>query len=212
MKIISTNLSQPKKVIWKNKEVTTGIYKTPVNHELVLEKTDVKNDHVIDRRYHGGADKACYLYSLDHYPFWKTRYPDLDWSYGMFGENLTVEGLSESQIQIGDTYKIGTAVIQVSQPRQPCFKLGIKFEDQSVLKEFIAQPYSGVYVRIITTGSVKVGDKFELMERAGNGLSITEVYRLLYNNGSDENLKQKIVEDRYLPADLRKYILDRMKG
>jgi len=133
MKIISTNISNPKMVIWKNREVVTGIYKEPVDHAITLEKTDVKGDHVIDRRYHGGEDKACYLYSADHYPFWKERYPSLNWQYGMFGENLTVKGLEEEKINIGDTYKVGTAIVQVAQPRQPCFKLGIKFEDQSAI-------------------------------------------------------------------------------
>ena len=100
MKVISTNISQPKTVIWKGKEVTTGIFKEPVSEPLLLEKTDVKGDHVIDRRYHGGEDKACYMYSADHYPFWKERYEHLEWNYGMFGENLTVEGLQETDINM----------------------------------------------------------------------------------------------------------------
>lgn len=212
MKIISTNISEPKTVIWKNKEVVTGIYKEPVNHPILLEKTDVKGDHVIDRRYHGGEDKACYLYSADHYPFWKERFPNLDWHYGMFGENLTVEGLEEDKINIGDTYNVGTAIVQVAQPRQPCFKLGIKFEDQLVLKEFIGQSYSGVYLRILTPGDVKVGDAFELRASDKNVLSVAEVFHLLYNPTEDEELRQKVRNDQYLPASLKEYMIKKFKS
>ena len=110
MKIISTNIAQPKTVIWKNKEVTTGIFKEPVEDTITLGVEDVEGDNVIDRRYHGGEDKACYLYSADHYPFWKEKYSGLDWKYGMFGENLTVEGLQETRIRIGNTYQLGSVV------------------------------------------------------------------------------------------------------
>lgn len=209
MRIVSTNIAQPTTVTWKSKEVVTGIFKEPVDGELVLEKTDVKDDHVIDRRYHGGEDKACYMYSVDHYPFWKEEYPDLNWTYGMFGENLTVEGLDETQIHIGDTYKIGSAIAQVCQPRQPCFKLGIKFEDPRVLKNFIAKTYSGVYLRILKSGAVAVGASLELQNREGNGLSVAEVFSLLYNGTDDDELKNKVTHDQHLPKNLRDYIIDR---
>lgn len=209
MKVISTNISQPKTVTWKNKEVVTGIFKEPVDHPMVLEKTDVKGDHVIDRRYHGGEDKACYLYSVDHYPFWKGHYPNLNWQYGMFGENLTVEGIDEIRIHIGDIYKVGKAIVQISQPRQPCFKLGIKFEDQGILKKFIARSYSGIYVRILTSGIVNIGDEFELQKADENQLSVAEVFSLLYNSTDNKALRQKVVNDQYLPTDLRRYIVDR---
>lgn len=210
MKIISTNIGKPRVVKWKKGEVTTGIFKQPVNQPLVLEKTDVEGDHVIDRKYHGGVDKACYLYSADHYPFWKQQYSNLNWQYGMFGENLTIEGLDETAMHIGDTYEIGSAVVQISQPRQPCFKLGIKFEDPGVLRKFIAQSYSGIYVRIITEGEVNSGDALKLVKREGNGLSVADVFQLLYNSKADNPLKQKVIEDQHLPPDLRDYIIGRL--
>ncbi len=149
MEIISTNIGQRKTVTLNGKRYETGIFKYSVNHHLQLGKLDVHGDNVIDRKYHGGIDKACYLYSEDHYPYWKNNYPELDWKHGMFGENLTVKNSNEKKIYIGDTYEVGSSIIQVSQPRQPCFKLGIRFKNQSITKKFIDYGYSGVYFRVI---------------------------------------------------------------
>lgn len=125
MEIVSTNLGQKRIIEYNGQEVFTGMYKYPVKEPLSLEKTDVKGDDVIDRKYHGGIDKACYLYSSTHYDFWKTRYPNLNWVWGMFGENLSISNLDEANVLIGDIYQIGTAKVQVTQPRQPCYKLAI---------------------------------------------------------------------------------------
>lgn len=200
IEIISTNIAQPKEVIWQGKKVMTGIYKNPVDHALELKKTFVENDSVIDLRYHGGIDKACYLFSEDHYEYWKEKYPNLDWQYGMFGENLTVKNCNEKDVYIGDTYEVGTAVVQVSQPRQPCFKLGIRFENQSVLKDFINQPYSGVYLRVIKEGTVKAGDTFKLIDRQKDGVSVAEVFQLLYAKQPDEVLLKKAIDEELLSA------------
>ena len=154
MKVLSVNISQPRTIQWKGRNETTGIYKEPVE-SIRLETAFVENDTVADPKYHGGIDKACYLYSADYYEYWKKRYPDLNWTYGMFGENITIEGLDENNVKIGDIYKVGEALLQVSQPRQPCYKLGIKFGSQKVLKEFIAFAHPGVYVRVIQPGTVK---------------------------------------------------------
>ena len=107
MKIISVNIGKSRKVQWRNKAIETGIFKFPVDHGIELGKEDVVDDDVVDRRYHGGIDKAVYLYSADHYAFWKNKYPDLEWDYGMFGENITLSGLNEKEIQIGDIFQIG---------------------------------------------------------------------------------------------------------
>ena len=107
MKIVSVNIGEPRTLIWKGSEIVTGIYKFPVEGALFLSAGGVKGDHVIDTRVHGGSDKACYLYSSGHYPFWKEKYPEAEWKWGMFGENLTVEGLEESEILIGDIFRVG---------------------------------------------------------------------------------------------------------
>ncbi len=179
MKVISVNISKPVTIQWNGRAVTTGIYKKPVDHPIWLDPETVKDDTVADRRYHGGPDKACYLYSLDYYDYWKDLYPQLNWEYGMFGENVTVSGLDESRLNVGSKYMLGEALVQISQPRQPCYKLGVKFGNQKILKEFIAFGHPGTYVRIIKQGKVNKGDFFELVEES-NERSIHEVFSLLY--------------------------------
>ena len=198
MKIISTNIGEPKTISWKGKNIKTGIYKYPVDTSIFLDKEDVKGDHVIDRRYHGGLDKACYLYTAEHYPFWKEKYPDLDWNYGMFGENLTVLGLDERLINIGDIYKIGEAVVQVSQPRMPCFKLGVRFGTQTILTQFIEALKPGVYLRVLQAGNVTIGDKLIVEEKQEDEISITDMYLLLYSRNSHEALAKKALESSFV--------------
>ncbi|MEP3836234.1 MAG: MOSC domain-containing protein [Algibacter sp.] len=181
MKITSTNIAKPTTILWNNKEVVTGIYKTPTNHPIFLGTSDVVGDEVTDRKYHGGEFKACYLFSEDHYDYWKKLYPNLDWNWGMFGENLTVSGLNENEILIGNIYKLGGALIQITQPREPCFKLGIKFSHQNILKQFIDYGFPGTYIRVLKEGFVKTGDTFKLLEKAKNSISTHQFFNLLYS-------------------------------
>ncbi len=184
MKISSVNIGNPQTIIWRGKEVQTGIYKQPVNHSIYLGSEDVKNDHVIDRRYHGGLDKACYLFSENHYHFWKDRYSNLEWNWGMFGENLTINDLDETKLMIGDVFKVGEAIIQITQPRQPCFKLGVKFGTQKMIKEFVESGHSGAYVRVIKSGNVQKEDELILMEKAEESIAISDIFNLLYADKS----------------------------
>lgn len=184
MRISSVNIGQPKEITWRGKKVQTGIYKLPVDQPIYLGNEDVENDHVIDRRYHGGLDKACYLFSENHYSFWKEKYPYLDWNLGMFGENLTVSNLDESGIFIGDIFEIGETVVQATQPRQPCFKLGIRFGTQKMVKEFVQSGHSGVYVRVLKNGHIKKGDALMLQEKAQNSMSVRKVFELIYADSS----------------------------
>lgn len=197
MLVLSTNIGNATTIEWKGKKLLTGIYKKPVNSPIYLDNKDVINDHVIDRKYHGGNDKACYVFSENHYAYWKKLYPKLDWNWGMFGENLSISNLDESQIFIGDIFKVGDAIVQISQPRQPCFKLGIRFGAQKMVKQFVEYGYSGVYLRILTKGFVKTGDKLELVGKIDESLSVKEVFRLIYEKVQDEKsnvIKALIIE------------------
>lgn len=188
MKIISLNIGEKKTVSWRGRPVQTGIFKYPVDGPLYLGKDDVQGDVVYDRRYHGGVDKACYLFSADRYPEWKKMFPDLEWNYGMFGENLTVEGLNEADFFIGDILRIGGATVQISQPRQPCYKLGIRFGTQTVLKKFIQKNQPGLYVRVLDPEKIYKDDSVELIERPHNSIRLMEVWDLLYGAKPDEDL------------------------
>ena len=179
MKVVSTNIADVKTISWRGKSVETGIYKLPVD-SILLGNLDVDKDHVVDRKYHGGVDKACYIYSLNHYPFWKEKYPDLEWGYGMLGENFTIDGLDETTLNIGDIYQLGAATVQVAQPRQPCFKLGVKFGSQTIVKEFINAPYPGVYLRVLEAGEVKVDDEMLVVRLNPEKVGLLEVFRLLF--------------------------------
>ena len=181
MQVISTNLSKPTTVKWRGRDIKTGIYKKPVNESIFLGKEDVQNDTVIDRKHHGGEYKACYLFGAEYYPDWKVKFPHLQWDWGMFGENLTVEGLKEDELHIGSIYKLGTATVQITEPRQPCYKLGIKFGTQLVIKEFINYGHPGTYIKILEEGEVQKGDSLVLIED-NQGAITTKQYNELVNS------------------------------
>ncbi|WP_103068508.1 MOSC domain-containing protein [Aquimarina sediminis] len=207
MKVLSTNIGESKTIMWRGKEEKTGIYKYPTEVPIYLGKEDVQNDNVIDRRYHGGVDKACYLYSKDHYSYWEMKYPDLDWNNGMFGENLTIEGFDEKKVKIGSIYKLGEATVQISRPRQPCYKLGIRFENPAVIKQMIDSLLSGVYVRVIKEGLVSAGDEFTLEKENFEGISIAELYTLLfhYNEADHIDLAKRAMDDPLISDSDKKY-------
>ena len=199
MKVISTNLGTPTTFLWNGKEEQTGIFKKPVSQPLYLTTQDVSKDTVIDRVHHAGINKACYLFSADNYPYWKKLYPELDWDWGMFGENLTIEGLDESKIRVGDIYKLGTALVQVSQPREPCYKLGIRFGIQDVLRQFIDHNKPGTYVRILQEGEVKTGDTLELQEQSENTLTTQQFYELMFMREKPKELLTLFMDNPSVP-------------
>ncbi|CAG5084199.1 MOSC domain-containing protein [Parvicella tangerina] len=208
MKIISTNIGQRKSVVWKGEMLETGFFKYPVHHAIELGETDVLKDNVVDRKHHGGIDKACYIYSADHYSFWKKLFPEVDLTYGAFGENLTLQGLNEKDIRIGDRFEIGKkgdVIVEVAQPRQPCMKLGIRFNTQKVIKAFVNQPYPGIYLRILKTGEVNTGDTFQLIHGNEKNLSIAEVHGLL-SKQKDLRLAKKAIQMDDLAESYKKEI------
>jgi MOSC domain-containing protein YiiM len=203
MHIISTNIAKPVIIQLNGKQVTTGIYKKPVTQPIYLEKEQVKGDEISNRKVHGGEFKACYLFSADYYPYWKNLYPHVEWNWGMLGENLTVKGLDESKIFIGDIYKIGTALIQVTQPREPCSTFGAKMGSKSILKQFIAHGHPGTYVRVIEEGFVSVNDTMELVEQAKGSLSVAQLFNLYYAKDKEQDLLTLAIKNEALPFSKR---------
>jgi MOSC domain-containing protein YiiM len=176
MKVISVNLGERKTIIWRKKEEQTGIFKYPVDVPIFLGEEDVEKDTVVDRKYHGGIEQAVYGYSQKHYAHFKELHPNLEWNYGMFGENITFSDLNEEEITVGSVYQLGETKIEVTKPRQPCYKLGIRFNNPKIIKQFWNTTMSGIYFKVLKTGFVNVGDKLTLLEKPKDTPTIAEVY------------------------------------
>lgn len=209
MKIISLNTSKPQKITVNGKDEYTGYFKKAVSHPLFLGKEGVKDDTVVDTIHHGGVDKACYLYSYDHYNYWKNIYNELEWDYGMFGENITVAGLNESEIRIGDVFSIGSAIVQVSQPRQPCHKLCLKFNSDKIMRDFINSPYPGVYVRILKEGLVEKSNEFILVETNEESETVSEIFSMLYKIDVEKEGFEKALKNPFLSEAIKKHFREK---
>jgi len=188
MKIISVNIGKQKTFQWKGKTVSTGIFKTPQNTHLQLNKTKVFGDEISDAKHHGGYYKACYIFSKEQYIFWQKLYPVLKMEWGMFGENLTVENFDENQVIVGSKYRVGEALVKISIHREPCYKLGYKFGDQNIIDQFIKNGHSGTYLSVLEEGIVRVGDSFKLIDTPANSLTISQLFQLNYAKKKDLEL------------------------
>lgn len=204
MYIKSTNIAKPKRIIYNDKLINTGIYKTPTTNPIFLGVTNVKHDYIGDKKVHGGSFKACYLFSTNHYSYWKTMYPNLNWSWGMFGENLSISGLNETKIMVGNIYKVGNAIVQITQPREPCYKFGVKFHSQNIIKQFINYGFPGTYVRILQEGYVKNGDTFKLIDTLNNSLSIAALFHLIFAKIKRQDHLKIAVDLEVIPEQKRK--------
>jgi len=199
MKVIATNIGLPKEMSFQGRVQITGIYKQPVDGPIQLGDQEVAGDTIGNKNVHGGKFMACYFFSSEHYPYWKELYPQMDWNWGMFGENVTTEGLLDSEIMIGDTYKIGSAVVQATIPREPCYKLGVKFNDQGIIDTYVAHGYPGSYVKILEEGEITAGDTIHLLEKASNSIAISDFFRFLNTKEKDQSTLKNLLANPYLP-------------
>ena len=183
MKVLSIQVGRPRKVTWRRRMVKTGIYKDPVVGRIMLRRNNLEGDEQADLRVHGGWEKAVYVYPSEHYSFWRSELPGIPLSYGMFGENFTTEGLDEWSVCIGDQYRIGSAVVEVTQPRMPCYKLGVRFGRPDMPQRFHASGRCGFYLAVVKEGEVGAGDVWERLVRPEDTLSVQECYRSYFQNG-----------------------------
>jgi MOSC domain-containing protein YiiM len=190
------NVGKPRIVLWRGEEVLTGIFKAPVDGAVAVTRLNLEGDGQADLRVHGGEDKAVYAYPAEHYAVWRAEL-GREIPFGQFGENLTVEGLPESEVRIGDLYRVGTALLEVSQPRTPCFKLGIRMEDDEFPGRFLESLRSGYYLRVVQPGTLRAGEAVRREAQAVESLSIEEVCRLAYFVPADLPTLRKAAE---LPA------------
>jgi MOSC domain-containing protein YiiM len=177
MKVLSVNVGLPRLVEYNGEPVSTGIFKDPVEGVVKVGELNLDGDRQADLSVHGGYYKAVYCYPAEHYPFWRFEYPNIELAYSMFGENLTTEGLTEGDVHVSDRLRIGTAEFLVTQPRLPCFKLGIRFGRVDIIRRFFKSGLSGFYLSIEKTGELQKGDEIEVLSRNEEGESIAEVVR-----------------------------------
>ena len=191
MKILSINTSPPKKINFKNKIVNTSIFKEPKNNELSVTKNGLEGDRQADLLAHGGINKAIYAYSYKHYEYWGNFLrKDFSEEYGLVGENLTIDDFDEKNIFIGDEFRISAAILKVTQPRIPCYKISIKMNEKNFMKYFIEHNYLGIYMKVINDGIIKKGDEIELTYREPNSMTIYDISMLLFSDNNIEKMKK----------------------
>ena len=183
--VISVNVGRPRTVSWKGRDVSTGIFKSPVHQPVRAEGDSLQGDGQADLRVHGGRDKAVYAFPSEHYPDWQHAYPDADFGWGAFGENLTTAGLIEDDVAIGDRYRCGSVELVVTQHRAPCFKLAIRLESDDAIKRMLETGHTGYYLAIDCPGTIQAGDALELMHRPDGALRIAEMTSLYYGANAD---------------------------
>lgn len=194
MLIRSVNVSLPKQVQHKNKTVSTGIFKQAVSGRVTVNAFNLEGDKQVDLVNHGGEHKAVYGFAAEHYAFWQQKLGLAALPFGKFGENLTVEGLDEAKLCIGDRLKVGQSLLEISQPRVPCFKLGIAFQRDDMPRLFVAQAATGIYFRVIETGSVAAGDTVTLAEPHPTKLSVQRLFRAYFDKSLPGNEKSSVLE------------------
>lgn len=197
MKLISVNVSQPKEVWYNGKRIKTGIFKEPVGGRTMMRRLNLDGDGQGDPSVHGGVHKAVYIYMIEHYDYWKRELGRADLTYGQFGENLTVEGLLEETVHIGDVFRVGEALVEVSQPRVPCFKLGIKMGNPQIVKPFLESKRVGFYVRVLAEGEVGAGDGIERTKVGEGQMTVKEIVHLRYFDNMNAAAAEKAAN---LPA------------
>ena len=210
MRVLSVNVGLPREVMWRGKRVTTGIYKEPVDGRVPIRALNLDGDRQADLRVHGGLDKAVYAYPSEFYELWSRERPELELGAGTFGENLTTEGLLDASVSVGDRYRVGTAELVVTQPRLPCFKLGIKMRRDEFVTEFLERGLLGFYLAVAREGEVEAGDPIVQLSRDPRGFAVTEVARLYARDRGDVEGLQRAAELDVLPESWRDYFRKRL--
>ena len=203
--LISVNVGLPREVTWKGRTVTTGIFKAPVDGPVALRRHNLEGDRQADLSVHGGPTKAAYLYPVQHYEYWRGELGDTELAWGSFGENFTADGVDEETVCIGDEFRVGSARVVVTEPRMPCFKLGIRFDRADMVKRFLNSQRTGFYFGVAEEGLVQAGDHLERIAEHPAGLRVADVTRLYTTEKTNEALLRKAISVAVLPSSWRGY-------
>jgi len=210
MQVVSVNVGLPREVKWRGDMVRTGIFKEPVPGARPLRRFNLEGDGQADLTVHGGKDKAVYAYPSEHYEFWRSQWPGRDYPWGVFGENLSTMGLLEDSVCVGDEFRVGTARLVVTQPRMPCFKLGIRFGDPEIIKRFLQSRRPGIYFGIVGEGEIGPGDRIELVRSDPQRLNLVELLDLILDSAASETQLQRALSVPALADDWRRDFTKRL--
>ena len=203
MKIISVNVGLPRDVVWKGMTVQTAIFKEPAACTVAIRQLNLAGDQQADLTVHGGSEKAVYGYPVEHYESWRKQLPEVPFSWGAFGENLTTEGLSEDTLCIGDLLRAGSSILQVTQPRMPCYKLQLRFNRDDMIKRFLMSGRSGFYCSVIEQGDVSAGSSIQILDRDPNRVTVSDIVRLYLGRARDPELLHRARNVTSLPENWR---------
>jgi len=210
MKLISVNVGLPRDIMSGGKPVRSSIWKNPVQGRVHVSTLNVNGDQQSDLSVHGGVDKAVYIYPSEHYSVWRTQPPNVDLPWGAFGENFTTDGVLENQVQIGDRLRVGSAEFMVTQPRMPCFKLGIRFDRRDMVKRFLQSKRTGFYLAVIREGEVGRGDSIEFAARQESGVTIADIVDLYTADSQNQELLRRATDLPALPQGWKDYFRKRL--
>ena len=210
MQVISVNVGQPREVVWNGQNVETGIFKEAVKGRVAVRRLNLEGDRQADLEVHGGLDKAIYAYPAEHYSFWREQFPEMELPWGMFGENLSLTGLLEDSVHIGDHFQVGSAKLMVTQPRLPCFKLGIKFGRDDILRRFLESGMTGFYFAVLEEGEVSAGDSISLLHRDEHQVLVADIVRLYREDKYNLDLIRRAVAVEALSEEWRDYFQECM--
>ena len=209
MKVVSLSVGGPQRVDWNGGTVLTSIFKTPTDRRLKVTALNIEGDKQSDLNVHGGYEKAVYAYPSEHYPLWRNEL-EMELPWASFGENLTTEGLVED-VRLGDRFRIGTAEFVVTQPRVPCFKLGIRLGRTDVLRQMLKTGRTGFYFSVAVEGEIGAGDEIELVSQSDEELTVADVVRLFTVESGNQDLLRRAMQSRVLPLNCKDYFGEKIR-
>lgn len=212
MKLLSINIGKIREIDYQDRRVTTGIYKEPIQGSVQLSVLGVEGDVQVDRENHGGPDKAVYAYTIENYQHWQQDLNRAPFSYGQFGENCTVTGLMDDIVHIGDIFRIGTATLQVTQPRVPCFKLGVKMGEKGFVGKFRCSGRVGFYLRVLEEGTLEAGTSITRWIEDPARLTVCEAMKALEPGYHQKALLYKLLEISALSQAWRQDLQKRLES
>ena len=210
MKLVSVNVGLPREVDWRGRRVRTSIWKTPMPGRVQVGRLNLEGDQQSDLSVHGGPDKALYIYPSEHYEYWRREFRAMDLAWGAFGENFTTEGLLETDVKIGDRLRAGSAEFRVTQPRMPCYKLGVRFGQDDTVKRFLASGRTGFYLAVLSEGEVGSGDSIEFTARDEHRVTVADITALYTHDADNQGLLRRAVDLPALPESWRDYLRKRL--